>query len=164
MSEQYDLDDVQSFTVGAIGEPGGRVFILQARQGAQTLTLKVEKQQVAMLIAYLAQLLHSVPLEGDAPEAAEIQEVEPDFVAGSIAVSYEEDPDRVVIAVEELVAEGEPASGARLLVSRPQAAGVVIEGKRLIESGRPPCPFCGYPLDRRGHVCPRTNGSHPPLT
>jgi hypothetical protein len=79
-------------------------------------------------------------------------------------VSYEEEVDRVVIVVEELVAEGEAPSSARILVTRPQGAGLVIEGKRLIEGGRPPCPFCVYPLDRRGHVCPRSNGVHPPYT
>jgi uncharacterized repeat protein (TIGR03847 family) len=164
MSVPGDPDEVQGFTVGAIGEPGSRVFLLQAQQGDKVLTLKVEKQQVAALIAYLAQLLHSVPLDGAAREPPELVELEPDFVVGSIAVSYEESADLVVIVVEELVGEGEPAATARLLVNRPQAAGVVIEGKRLIESGRPPCPFCGYPLDQRGHVCPRANGSHPPVT
>ncbi len=28
----------------------------------------------------------------------------------------------------------------------------------LISAGRPPCPFCGGPLDPTGHVCPRANG------
>ena len=28
----------------------------------------------------------------------------------------------------------------------------------LIAAGRPPCPFCGLPLDPEGHVCPRQNG------
>ena len=164
MSDHHDLDDVASFAVGAFGEPGERVFLLQVRQGTEVLTLKVEKQQVAALIAYLAQLLNTVPLKELEPESAVVEEREPDFTVGSIAVSYEEEVDRVVIVVEELVAEGESPAGARIVVSRPLAAGVVIEGKRLIESGRPPCPFCGYPLDRRGHVCPRSNGAHPPLT
>jgi len=28
----------------------------------------------------------------------------------------------------------------------------------LVAAGRPPCPFCGFPLDPGGHVCPRANG------
>ncbi len=28
----------------------------------------------------------------------------------------------------------------------------------LVAAGRPPCPFCGGPLDPAGHICPRANG------
>ncbi|MEP7333209.1 MAG: DUF3090 family protein, partial [Terracoccus sp.] len=28
----------------------------------------------------------------------------------------------------------------------------------LVSAGRPPCPFCGGPLDQTGHICPRANG------
>jgi len=28
----------------------------------------------------------------------------------------------------------------------------------VVAAGRPPCPFCGNPLDAEGHVCPRANG------
>jgi uncharacterized repeat protein (TIGR03847 family) len=164
MTERYDLEEAERFVVAAVGEPGERVFVLQVRRGRQVVTLKVEKQQVVALIAYLSQLLRTVPLEGPPPPPDDLEALEPDFVVGSIAVSYEEETDRVVVLAEELVAEEQPASSARFLITRHQAAAVVIEGKRLIESGRPPCPFCGYPLDQRGHVCPRTNGVHPPRT
>ena len=29
---------------------------------------------------------------------------------------------------------------------------------RMVAAGRPPCPFCGLPLDPTGHICPRKNG------
>jgi uncharacterized repeat protein (TIGR03847 family) len=38
---------------------------------------------------------------------------------------------------------------ARAFVKRAQA---------VVSAGRPPCPFCGNPLDPQGHVCPRANG------
>ena len=28
----------------------------------------------------------------------------------------------------------------------------------VVGAGRPPCPFCGLPLDPTGHICPRQNG------
>ncbi len=28
----------------------------------------------------------------------------------------------------------------------------------VVGAGRPPCPFCGLPLDPSGHICPRQNG------
>jgi len=34
----------------------------------------------------------------------------------------------------------------------------VARALKLVAAGRPPCPFCGLPLDPAGHVCPRQNG------
>jgi len=28
----------------------------------------------------------------------------------------------------------------------------------VVNAGRTPCPFCGGPIDPRGHLCPRANG------
>jgi len=50
---------------------------------------------------------------------------------------------------------------ARVLLTREQAAGVIEHGKRLLRGGRPPCPYCGFPLDQ-GHSCPKLNGHHAP--
>jgi len=50
---------------------------------------------------------------------------------------------------------------ARVLLTREQAAGVIEHGKRLLRRGRPPCPFCGYPLDQ-DHSCPKMNGHQAP--
>ncbi|HEU4672323.1 MAG TPA: DUF3090 domain-containing protein [Candidatus Limnocylindrales bacterium] len=30
---------------------------------------------------------------------------------------------------------------------------------QVLAAGRPPCPFCGEPLDPQGHLCPRRNGN-----
>lgn len=171
MSEQYDFEDAEHVAVAAVGEPGERVFLLQARKGTLAVTLKVEKQQVAALVAYLVRLLHTVPLQapaaGDEPATPEAgAATDPDFVVGALAVTYDETADRVVLVAREVTAEDEEEAGAiaRLVVTRAQAAALAKEGKRLVEGGRPPCPFCGYPLDKRGHTCPRANGSHPPIT
>jgi hypothetical protein len=61
----------------------------------------------------------------------------------------------------------EQSSGvARVVLTRGQAVGVVEHGKRLLRTGRPPCPLCGYPLggDPLGgdHSCPKTNGRRSP--
>jgi uncharacterized repeat protein (TIGR03847 family) len=31
----------------------------------------------------------------------------------------------------------------------------------IVAAGRPPCQFCGQPLDPESHVCARSNGHHP---
>jgi uncharacterized repeat protein (TIGR03847 family) len=165
MSEQYDLEDAEQLAVAAIGEPGQRIFILQARKATLAVTLKVEKAQVAALVTYLIRLLQTLPPEGEDLPPPDVEGgIDPDFVVGSLAVTYDEQAERVLLVAEEVVADGETGSSARVGITRAQAAALAKEGKRLVEGGRPPCPFCGHPLDQRGHVCPRTNGAHPPLT
>ena len=47
---------------------------------------------------------------------------------------------------------------ARLYFTAAQARAMATRGSAAVESGRPPCPLCGGPLDPTGHVCPRLNG------
>lgn len=167
MSDFYELEAPSAVTVGAIGPPGQRVFYLQARQSSTLLTMKVEKQQVAALATHLGELLQDLVRPGHVPEGDEL-ELEPfeapDFGVGAIGVAYDASSDRLILVVEERVGEGETPSEARLALSREQAAAIAIRGTQLVESGRPPCPLCGFPLDPRGHACPRTNGHRAPLT
>ena len=164
MSESYELLDVDKLTVGAVGEPGQRLFLLQARAGAAVVTLKVEKVQVAALAAHLGTVLQGLPQPGALPEDLDLDEpAEPEWVVGSLAASYDEVLDRLLLVAEEAVPEGEEAAEARFSLTREQVAAVAIHGTRLVEAGRPPCPLCGYPLDQRGHDCPRTNGHRPPI-
>jgi uncharacterized repeat protein (TIGR03847 family) len=51
-------------------------------------------------------------------------------------------------ASEVLVVKLDPAY-ARSFVRRAQS---------VVSAGRPPCQFCGNPLDPEGHLCPRANG------
>lgn len=57
MSELIVFDPADQITTGAVGTPGERTFLIQAQQGDATLTVVVEKEQVAMLAARLLQLL-----------------------------------------------------------------------------------------------------------
>jgi uncharacterized repeat protein (TIGR03847 family) len=40
----------------------------------------------------------------------------------------------------------------------PYARSFVQRALSVVAAGRPPCPFCGNPLDPDGHLCPRANG------
>lgn len=162
MSDGYDLS-AERLTVGTIGPVGQRLFLLQARQGPTLLTLKLEKQQVAVVAEYLARIVREEDRPAELPAPVPLEEpAEPDWVVGTIGVSYDETEDRIVLVVEERVEEGETGAIARLSITREQAAAFAIEATRLVESGRPPCPLCGSPLDPSGHECPRTNGHRPP--
>jgi predicted metalloprotease with PDZ domain len=60
MSSSFELPEVERITVGTVGEPGQRTFYLQARMGAQLVTLKMEKQQVGALAQLSTPLTHEL--------------------------------------------------------------------------------------------------------
>jgi uncharacterized repeat protein (TIGR03847 family) len=178
MTMRYELDRPSRVTVGTVGPVGERLFVLQAREDDRVVTVKVEKVQVASLAAYLGRMLRQLARPHELPAGAELELetfVEPDFTAEALALSYDELADRVVLVVDEIdrsESEEEPETSGveldgdvvRLAMTREQAAALAIRATELVEAGRPPCPLCGYPLDPRGHACPRTNGNSAPLT
>lgn len=165
MTDDYDLSEPDRFSVGTSGPVGERLFLLNCRQGGIELTLKLEKQQVAVLASYLARLVRELGRPQSVPEDLEFDvDVDPDWVVGTIGVSYDSESDRLVVVVEEMVPEDEEAVVARIAVTREQAAAFAVRATQLVEAGRPPCPLCGLPLDPSGHICPRLNGHRPPVT
>jgi uncharacterized repeat protein (TIGR03847 family) len=181
MTDRYELAHPDRVTVGTVGPVGERMFLLQVREGNRTLTLKLEKAQVGALARYLGKMLRTLARPHDLPPAAELELEpfeEPDFVVRALAVTYDDTSDRIVLVADEIdrsagheedspeeLFELEPeGASARFALTREQAAALAIRGTELVEAGRPPCPLCGYPLDPRGHACPRTNGNQAPLT
>jgi uncharacterized repeat protein (TIGR03847 family) len=171
VSKSFDLPAVHRLTVGTVGPVGKRAFYLQARQGDELVTLKVEKQQVGALSQLLAELLEDLPTVGELPaeEALELEEpVLPEWPIGTLRIEYDREADQVILVAEEVTEvddEGDPAETggiARIGATREQVAALVRRGSELVEAGRPLCPLCGYPLDPGGHSCPRTNGHRPP--
>jgi len=178
MSEESDYNDPDHCTVGVIGEVGNRLFLFYVRQGLNETTVKVEKQQIAVLASYLGRIVKELGRPGHLPDDLSFDGTEdPEWVVGTIGVSYDEELDRVVVVLEEIHddededededeedEEGENTHVLRIALTREQAAAFAIHATRLVEAGRPPCPLCGLPLDPSGHDCPRTNGHRPPVT
>ncbi len=159
MSSSFEISELDHLTAGAVGPPGQRVFYLQAGQGAQVVSLRLEKAQVAALVAYLAGMLADMPPPSDLPTDLDlIEPVVAEWVVASLGVTYDEDADRVIIVAEELVEEGDDAARARITATREQIAALSMRGAEAVAAGRPPCPLCGQPLDPEGHTCPRLNG------
>lgn len=46
----------------------------------------------------------------------------------------------------------------RVRLSAAMARAFAQRAAAVVGAGRPPCPFCGLPLDATGHLCPRQNG------
>ena len=165
MAESFDLPSVDAVTFGTIGEPGRRVFYVQAWSGRTVVTLKMEKQQVAGLASALQQVLADLPPEATPISAPGLQPpIESSWPVGGIGISsFDEATQRVTLLFEELAVEdpdgGEPdAATARIGVTIGQMIALVARGEELVAGGRPNCPLCGNPMDPDGHACPKTNG------
>lgn len=103
MASSYDFESPDFFTTGTVGQPGRRVFYLQAREGGRVVTLKLEKEQVGALAEYLAKLLNDLPKPGPLPsDMALLEPVAEEWVVGSLGVAYDEGADRILIVAEEL--------------------------------------------------------------
>jgi uncharacterized repeat protein (TIGR03847 family) len=158
----FDLREPDRFTAGAVGQPGARVFFLQAVEGTQVVSLRLEKQQVGALGQYLQGVLGDLPVVPVTERPADMDLVEPvvaEWVVGTLGVAYDTEADRIVLQADELVDEDEEDGGlARFHLTRAQVVAFCEHAETLVAAGRPPCPICGQPMDPDGHVCPRSNG------
>nr|MBA3690975.1 DUF3090 family protein [Actinomycetota bacterium] len=147
---------------------------LQARHGAELVTVVVEKEQVQLLGASVLELLSNVEVEtGQGPGEEEMgleEPVDPRWRAGRLSIGYEEERDQFLLEIEEFQPELEEDDPARLLreeaqivrlwASREQMLALSRHGATVAERGRPACQFCGNPVDPQGHTCPAMNGHH----
>lgn len=166
----FTFDPPDRFVAGTVGEPGKRAFFLQARKGPSLVTVAVEKMQVAALSERLEDLLDAVEAPGvGGDDGGSLEEpVEELFHVGAMALAWDAADERVVIEAQTPTEDGEYAEvpddapdGPDLLRVRippDEARRFVARAGALLEAGRPPCPFCGQPLDPQGHFCPRSNG------
>ena len=138
------------------------MFFLQARDGELVVTVRCEKQQVAALADYFAGLLDDLepaPYGVASSDLSLVEPVQEIWTVGPIGVAYDEPGDRIVVVLEELVDEegSETATSVKVRLNRAQVSAFVRHAEVLVASGRPPCRFCGLPLDADGHACPRMN-------
>lgn len=241
----HRYDPPERFVAGTVGEPGGRTFFLQARDGRRVTSVSLEKEQVAVLAGRVAQILSEAaetsPAVAAAVAVATADDAGPldtpiteDFRVGTLVLAWQPESapggQRLVIQayavsdapatqspeqsvdgptddeLAELEAEVEAVradieaetdveagigtgSGIETgtaaaapdpldpldpveedtdaLVVRLGPAAASAFARRcaaVVSAGRPPCPFCGRPLDPAGHLCPRANGYRPART
>jgi len=181
----HSFDPPERFVAGTVGEPGQRTFFLQARTGPQVVSVALEKQQVSVLAARIEELLDEVMSTGDAqttvPAVAplDLEDSEPleqpiveEFRAGTMTLSWDAADERIVVEVfpfteeavalpdqpEEEIDEPEPEEVFLVRLPAGQARAFSKRAQSVVAAGRQPCPFCGGPVDRDGHLCPRANG------
>jgi uncharacterized repeat protein (TIGR03847 family) len=167
VSESFSVERPDAFVCGAVGEPGRRIFYLQARSGSQVVTLRVEKEQVRALGQYLAHLAQQLgDPEPDRDVVGLVEPVVELWTVGDLAVAADADAGTVLIAAEELDEQvweredpDEPGDGAsaNITITAAQAVAFAESAAELVAAGRPTCRFCEQPVEPDGHSCPRWN-------
>jgi uncharacterized repeat protein (TIGR03847 family) len=178
------FDDPDRFAAGTVGEPGHRTFFLQAAQGPRSASVALEKVQVALLADRIAAVVSGLERRGLAALDAERgrsddddgfhEPDEEDFRVGLLTLAWDDEVDRLVVEARSVTDEepeaDEPDDAItdddpigpdilRVRLSPTMAMGFARRAVRVVAAGRPPCPFCGEPLEPTGHLCPRRNGT-----
>ena len=84
-------------------------------------------------------------LKDDRKIQIEIQELKVNEISGEIE-NLEIDSDLADLAM------------VRFPLHLSQVKEFIRRSERVIDAGREPCLFCGLPINRDGHLCPRANG------
>jgi uncharacterized repeat protein (TIGR03847 family) len=153
---------------GTVGSPGERAFFVQAREKNRIVSVALEKAQVQAIANRLelivAEVRKSSPLisvttepQDDAPLDTPVDE---EFQVGSISLAWNEAEQLLSFELYELEDDEQEAEGQVLEInfSLGMALAFAQRSKAVVNAGRLPCPFCGIPIDPRGHLCPRANG------
>src|SRR3954447_25308827 len=179
----FEFDPPDRFVARTVDQPGERTFFLQAISGQRSVSVALEKVQVAALAEKLEELLDEVrrrqgadsavpavvppDLEDVAPLSTPVEE---EFRVGTLALAWDDDSDTVLVEAQSIEGDGDGEAGEapetteftgdllRVRLSPAAARAFVKRALRVVAAGRPPCPLCGNPLDPSGHVCPRQNG------
>ena len=122
MPEPIELNPVDALGAGAVGEPGQRVFYIQARTASAQLTVLVEKEQVALLateaVAFLDRIAEDYPEEGSTVsepitrQAGLREPTVPLFRARLIGLGFDPDRELVLIELRERSSEDEEEGDA----------------------------------------------------
>lgn len=171
MSRSQKLDPIDSLIVGTIGQPGEREFFLQAKFESSVHSFAIDKGQVAALADRVAMLIGELKAADYRFENVIAVNLEvpliSEFQVGVIGIIWLGDTEQVCLDIQA-IAEGdndlipfEDEDGPalfRLLMTPDIANAFVSQARRVVSAGRAPCPFCGLPINRDGHLCPRANG------
>ena len=153
---------------GTIGEPGERAFFIQVRNKGRVISVALQKAQVQAIANRLelivAEVRKSNPLisisnvpQDDAPLETPVDE---EFQVGAISLAWNELDQVLAFELYELEDDETDEDGHVLEINFDLGMAIAFtqRSKALVNAGRLPCPFCGIPIDPRGHLCPRANG------
>ena len=180
----FNFDNPDRFVAGTLGVHGSRTFYLQARDGDRIVSVLLEKVQVTLLAERLTQLLVEVRERGatvpEEPAASDLdagpldEPINEAFRVGTMAIVWDGEDEAIVVearasnedeeAADEAVGTDEDdavddeSDALRVHLNTAKALAFARRALDLVAAGRPPCPFCGQPLNPEGHICTRRNG------
>jgi uncharacterized repeat protein (TIGR03847 family) len=177
----YNFENPERFTAGTLGQPGNRTFYLQAKDGGRIVSVLLEKVQVSLLAERMTELLSEVRERGaeipDEPVPTDLDSAPLDeplnelFRVGTMAIVWNGEDETIVVEaraiteadeeeeeIETTVEEDDETDVVRIQLKPRQALAFAQRALEVVAAGRPPCPFCGQPLNPEGHICARRNG------
>lgn len=178
----HEFRDPTRFVVGTVGQPGERVFFVQATEAGRTISVRCEKQQAQILSERMGDLLDEIADKSDVPippAGGVVDDLDPlempvdaEFQVGTMGLGWDGEHSKIVVellamdpsATDESVvlSDAEDASDAlRVFLTPQRARQFVLRSEKVVSAGRAPCPLCGEPIDTTGHLCVRLNGYLP---
>ena len=165
---RHEFTTPERFVAGTVGEPGERAFYLQIRTSSRLFSVAVEKAQVQAMSSRLevmiteirksnpSMMIDKLPTD-DAPLESPI---DAEFQIGAMSCEWDNETKLLCVELFELEDDEEDSEGEVVVIniSLAMAAAFSVRSKAVVNAGRLPCPFCGIPIDPRGHLCPRANG------
>ncbi len=165
---KYEFTEPDRFVAGTVGEPGERSFFIQLRSKSRLFSVAVEKAQVQAISTRLeimvAEVRKANPLlmveKGQSDHAPLESPVDAEFEIGAMSLAWDEESKLICVQLFELEDDEEDFEGevVEINISLSMAISFCARSKAVVNAGRLPCPFCGIPIDPRGHLCPRANG------
>ncbi len=134
-------------------EPLDQPIVEEFRAGTMTLSWDHASQRVVVEVFPLTDETGDDPTGETADDLADDLA---DGAAGSGSGAGEEQAD------EAEPGQPEPEEVLVVRVTPGVARAFSKRALQVVSAGRPPCPFCGGPLDPEGHLCPRANGFRRP--
>ena len=158
----------ERFVAGTVGQPGERAFYLQIRSSSRLFSVAVEKAQVQAIAARMEIMVSEVrkanplisvekfPLDDGPLESP----IDSEFEIGAMSLSWNDETKLICVELFELEDDEEDSEGEvlEINITLGMASSFSLRSKAVVNAGRLPCPFCGIPIDPRGHLCPRANG------
>ena len=175
MSRQiYNLDQVERFTLGTVGQPGEREFFLQAKKAGQVFSFALEKSQAQALADRFNEILREAKIgrsSANRDTAPLDTPIESEFELGVMAITWKYESQLISFEAQgitgssgeqvfqDLVADDELDAPPilRITLTPTQVQSFVQRAFNVIKAGRQPCIFCGGPINLDGHICPRAN-------
>lgn len=165
---KYEFTRPERFVAGTVGEPGERAFYLQLRSSSRLFSVAVEKAQVQAISARLDVMINEIrktnpllTIEKFSIDDAPLESpIDAEFQIGAMSLAWDEETQLICVELFELEDDEEEGEGevVEINISVGMAAAFAARSKAVVNAGRLPCPFCGIPIDPRGHLCPRANG------